>query len=313
MTYCVVPRDLARKLYRTLERFYRDDPSVEVVVEQRSGERRGAERRDESFAEALAAPDDRRRVRNRGGRRVGDRRCAEAPALHLPLPRRARPFMERLKFVQGIALSPEDLEDLDTAQLLTRVQAGERDPLRQLYHRYFDRIYTYLRMTIDDCHDVEETTQEVFEDVIASLPEYGEGARLFRPWLFARARQVAGGPLPIEEELRAEVAHEPRETDLESLTWLKDQELVFLIRRLPPAQREVMTLSYVASLNAPDIARVLGCWPAEVVRLHELALASLSATVAAASRVPAYGERLALRRRRAQTPVLRARRLALRP
>ncbi len=42
MIYCVVPEELADKLYEKLERYYADDPGVTVIVERRKAQRRGS-------------------------------------------------------------------------------------------------------------------------------------------------------------------------------------------------------------------------------------------------------------------------------
>jgi hypothetical protein len=42
MIYCVVPEVLADELYDKLVAYYEDDPNVEVIVDRRKSERRGA-------------------------------------------------------------------------------------------------------------------------------------------------------------------------------------------------------------------------------------------------------------------------------
>jgi hypothetical protein len=42
MIYCVVPQELADELYEKLKAYYADDPNVEVIVDRRKAERRGA-------------------------------------------------------------------------------------------------------------------------------------------------------------------------------------------------------------------------------------------------------------------------------
>ncbi len=40
MIYCVVPEALADELYERLNKYYEDDPNVEVIVDRRKSERR---------------------------------------------------------------------------------------------------------------------------------------------------------------------------------------------------------------------------------------------------------------------------------
>src|SRR5258706_15911522 len=105
ITYCVVPRDLAAKLHEPLRRHFADDPAVDVVVEQRRRDRRGnGERR----AGETAADAERRRIRNQEGRRIADRRAIRtAVEAATDLPRRARPYVDRLGFIaRGGAPAP---------------------------------------------------------------------------------------------------------------------------------------------------------------------------------------------------------------
>src|SRR6266404_4214323 len=96
VVYCMVPRDLAPKLFELLRRHFAGDPSIEVIVEHRAGDRRGAdERRLPAVAPKRApASGERRAIRSVRGRRVGDRRAA-AVAIQAPsLPRKARPYTD---------------------------------------------------------------------------------------------------------------------------------------------------------------------------------------------------------------------------
>jgi hypothetical protein len=38
--YCVVPEELADELFEKLERYYADDPNVEVIIDRRKSARR---------------------------------------------------------------------------------------------------------------------------------------------------------------------------------------------------------------------------------------------------------------------------------
>jgi hypothetical protein len=59
--YCVVPEPLADELYPKLSAYYEDDPTVEVIVDRRT-----AERRDASAGGGQREVRDRRRPRVTG-------------------------------------------------------------------------------------------------------------------------------------------------------------------------------------------------------------------------------------------------------
>ena len=47
-------------------------------------------------------------------------------------------------------------------KLVERAQAGERVALEELYLIHFDRIYSYLHMTVGNRHDAEDLTTQTF-------------------------------------------------------------------------------------------------------------------------------------------------------
>jgi hypothetical protein len=62
MIYCVIPRELADDLYPKMVEYYKDNPNVTVIVEQREGpDRRAGKQRPES---------EQREVRDRRRRRI---------------------------------------------------------------------------------------------------------------------------------------------------------------------------------------------------------------------------------------------------
>jgi len=61
MIYCVIPRELVDELYDKIVEYYKDNPNVTVIVEQREGpDRRAGKERPESEQRELR---DRRRRR----------------------------------------------------------------------------------------------------------------------------------------------------------------------------------------------------------------------------------------------------------
>ncbi len=279
VVYCIVPRQLAAELLGPLREFFRERPEVEVVVERRGGGRRsGRERRRRT---APVPPHrERREIRAEGGRRVAERRAKLGSVPEPPLPPEALPHRDALRFVERIEPPTIEEEDADTARLVMRMQAGEEELFSRLYERYFDRVYAYLYITLQDAHEVEDVTQEVFMRVLEALPAYERRAVPFRAWLFRIVRNTGINRLrkrhrlsvesPDEVARRGETVGEmPEPTSLE---WLDDRRLVALIERLPLAQRQVIALRYMLELPSDEIARVMGRRPDAVRQLHSRAM-----------------------------------------
>ncbi|TMK38784.1 MAG: sigma-70 family RNA polymerase sigma factor [Actinobacteria bacterium] len=337
--YCVVPSELADELHDELRRFYRDQPDIEVIVEQRRRDRR---RKPERRVAAEGIADERRAIRASSGRRVADRRAAVVPAEIPALPARAEEYRAAIAFVERLEPSTVELEDVDTARLVVRLQAGEKDLFGQLYMRYFDRVYAYLKITLHDAHEAEDAAQDVFIRVLEALPRYERRASPFRGWLFRIVRNTGINRLRQRQRLTVEAPEElVRRADEESarpdsLDWLDDRTLVAMIEDLPLGQRQVIVLRYMMDLRSPEIAEILERSPEAVRQLHQRAmrflrerlrepngdnpgeagakLESAKETRAGASVSP--GRRRIPRepstRLRSQAPVMNARRLALR-
>lgn len=97
--YCLVPPDLP-ELHHVLSRHFRDDPSVEVVRERRSGERRSGAERSRGDGEALRGA-DRRWLHRPVDRRVDERRAIlTAAEQRPPLPEEVAAHADRLTFVE---------------------------------------------------------------------------------------------------------------------------------------------------------------------------------------------------------------------
>jgi RNA polymerase sigma-70 factor (ECF subfamily) len=326
--YCLVPIELAGRLHDTLRRHFGEDPEVEVVIERRHRERRSDAERRVAVADAAAAglPEERRRIRSATGRRVADRRAATVTlsAETAPeLPRRVRRHAGEIVFVERLEPSTDAAEDADSARLVTRIQAGDLELFSELYLRYFDRVYGYLKVLVKNSHEAEDLAQQAFTQAFEALPRYERRKQPFRGWLFTIVRNVAVSSLRGERELALESEEMDRkldgsviraaEPDMSVLRWMSDQDFAILIERLPPVSRQVLALRFLVDMTATEIAEILGRSPNGVRQIQHRALRSLEARLR-----PRMRDRELKPERRAQmrrwpkrAAVIRARRFSL--
>jgi RNA polymerase sigma-70 factor (ECF subfamily) len=263
--------------------------------------------------------ENRRQMVSMNGRRVHDRRALTVPVPPPSLPQTLERVAEQIVFLERLELSTSLVEDADTNALVFRFQSGDRDAFEQIYMRYFDRIYRYVRTVIKNVHDAEDVTQQVFAAAFQKLPYYEiRRDRPFRAWLFGfarnevryhwrqRDRAAPGDSIEIEDSGEAVT-----DSTLEVLGWLSDRELVFLVERLPPAQCEVLTMRFLLDMTTNEIARGLDRTPESVRQLQSRALRFLATRMSALGRAPSHARRSPIRVILRQAPVLRSRRFAL--
>jgi RNA polymerase sigma-70 factor (ECF subfamily) len=210
----------------------------------------------------------------------------------------------------------------DVDALVVRVQAGDESAFAELYRRCFDRVYGLLRVLLRDPHEAEDLTQQVFINAHEAIGGYEARGRPFEAWLLAIARNQAishlrrSRPTDLEDpaELDQRRERDPGNGDsLRTLRWISDQDLLLLIERLPPEQRQVLVLRYMLDHAPREIAELLDISPNHVSVLQYRALSFLRARLRALGRDAADLRPSPLRRAVPQARVLRRRRFALTP
>jgi len=82
------------------------------------------------------------------------------------------------------------LESLRDAELVERARRGEAEAYGELYRRYFDPIFRYLRTRVADEGDAEDLAATVFLRAYQSLGRYRERGWPFSAFLYQIARHA---------------------------------------------------------------------------------------------------------------------------
>src|SRR5438477_5278479 len=75
--------------------------------------------------------------------------------------------------------------------LVDRAQKGERAALEELYLIHFDRIYSYLHMSLGNRHDAEDLTTQTLLKMLESIGRFKWQSAPFSAWLFRIAHNLA--------------------------------------------------------------------------------------------------------------------------
>jgi RNA polymerase sigma-70 factor (ECF subfamily) len=170
--------------------------------------------------------------------------------------------------------------------LVTRAQAGDRDALEELYLEHFDRIYSYLHITVGNRHDAEDLTTQTFLKMLESIGKFRWGTAPFSAWLFRIAHNLAMDHFRArrrwqpEEEVPEVPGEEEPSAELQAMQSIGRQSMLELIEDLSPEQQQVLTLKFVFNFQNADVATILGKTEGAIKSLQHRALVSLQKQVA---------------------------------
>ncbi|HKP17826.1 MAG TPA: sigma-70 family RNA polymerase sigma factor [Gaiellaceae bacterium] len=177
-------------------------------------------------------------------------------------------------------------ERLEMEQLVKRGQEGDRDALEELYLEHFDRIYSYLHMTVGNRHDAEDLTTQTFLKMLESIGRFRWGTAPFSAWLFRIAHNLAMDHFRARRRWQPEeeVPEPPDAIELsaedEAMRVLSGESMLELIDQLSDEQRQVLILKFVFDFSNVEAATVLDKTEGAVKSLQHRALASLQRHVA---------------------------------
>jgi RNA polymerase sigma-70 factor, ECF subfamily len=184
----------------------------------------------------------------------------------------------------GIAAEPAVKRRDDNGQvrgLVERAQRGDRSALEELYLLHFDRIYSYLHMSVGSRHDAEDLTTQTFVKMLEAIGRFQWRSVPFSAWLFRIAHNLAMDHFRAsrrwqpEDEIPEGIHGEETSAEEQALASLGQTSLLELIDRLSPEQRQVLTLKFVFRFSNAETAAILGKTEGAVKSLQHRALASL--------------------------------------
>jgi RNA polymerase sigma-70 factor (ECF subfamily) len=166
-------------------------------------------------------------------------------------------------------------------RLVDRAQHGERAALEELYLVHFDRIYSYLHMSVGNRHDAEDLTTQTFLKMLESIGKFRWRSAPFSAWLFRIAHNLAMDHFRAskrwhpEEEVPEPDPGEGSAAEEEALESIGRRSMLELIENLSHEQQQVLTLKFVFNFSNGETATILGKTEGAIKSLQHRALASL--------------------------------------
>ena len=174
----------------------------------------------------------------------------------------------------------------DVRRLVDRAQQGDRDALEELYLLHFDRIYSYLHMSVGNRYDAEDLTTQTFVKMLESIGRFRWQAAPFSAWLFRIAHNLAMDHFRAsrrwqpEEDVPEPPGSEEASAEDQAMHVIGRQSMLELIDKLSPEQQQVLTLKFVFNFPNAEVATILGKTEGAIKSLQHRALVSLEKQLA---------------------------------
>ena len=180
------------------------------------------------------------------------------------------------------AVAPVD----DLRRLVELAQEGDREALESLYLLHFDRIYSYLHMSVGNRHDAEDLTTQTFLKMLEAIGGFRWRSAPFSAWLFRIAHNLAIDHFRATRRWLPEAEVPEPEDGVESsaedaaLQSIGRRSMLALIENLSLEQQQVLILKFVFTFSNGEAGTILGKSEGAVKSLQHRALASLQKQVA---------------------------------
>src|SRR5262249_54904491 len=165
--------------------------------------------------------------------------------------------------------------------LVDRAQKGDRAALEELYLIHFDRIYSYLHVSVGNRHDAEDLTTQTFLKMLESIGRFRWQSAPFSAWPFRIAHNLAMDHFRAnkrwqpEEEVPEPEPDEVTSAETGALESIGRKSMLELIEDLSPEQQQVLTLKFVFNFANAEAGTILGKTEGAIKSLQHRALVSL--------------------------------------
>jgi RNA polymerase sigma factor (sigma-70 family) len=193
----------------------------------------------------------------------------------------------RTRAVTAVIEGSSPLDQAEFTPTLEAARSGAEWAWSRIYRHLAGPLLGYLRMR--GAPEPEDLLSEVFVQLARNLRTFSGDYPAFRSWAFTVAhhrivddrRYRARRPLypaAIPDDARG-----TGDTEAEALERLATSDVIALLDKLTPEQRDVLLLRVVADLSVEEVARILRRRPGAVKARQRRALEALRRTLAPVS------------------------------
>lgn len=145
----------------------------------------------------------------------------------------------------------------------------------EIYLAYYDKVSAYIRGKVDNYHDVEDLTAQVFEKVYSKLHTFDGTQASLSTWVYTITRNT------VTDHYRTHRVHASYDEMYEMPAPEKDrdvlEDLADALMKLKEKERDLILLHYYKSLTLKDTAEKMGMSYINAKVIHKKALNGLKA------------------------------------
>jgi RNA polymerase sigma-70 factor, ECF subfamily len=161
---------------------------------------------------------------------------------------------------------------------VARAKEGDPEGVHFLYVRFAPDVLRHVNSFVQDHHEAEDITQNVFAKLLTKIDRYEQREVPFAAWILRVARNAA---LDHIRSRRAIPTEEVRVADIgrAQMSFDRGRDLRQALEELPDDQREVLVLRHVVGLSPVEIASTIEKTESAVHGLHHRGRRSLKANL----------------------------------
>lgn len=156
--------------------------------------------------------------------------------------------------------------DESDAFLVARAASGDREAFSQLYARYFDRIFRFVQVKVNNHDDAEDVTSGVFLNALRAIDGFSpKHDASFPAWLFRMTRNAITDRyrrqhdvVSLDNAATIESHESSSRPEDEVETRLTMGAVHQALTTLTPEQRDVVLLRFIEGLSAREVGDIIG-------------------------------------------------------
>lgn len=163
------------------------------------------------------------------------------------------------------------MSEMNLNDYFVRVRSGDKDAFAQIYKELERPVFTIVCRIVQSKELAQDVTQDIFVKLFVSPPD--SSVKNPRAWIFQMARNLAINARKKKQSMDIDDVELVAEDPIPGIIMCMDIESA--IKRLPLAEREILSLRVNAELHFHEISGIVGLSVPATYRKYRKAIKTL--------------------------------------